>query len=141
MQRRAQGFTLFELMVVVTVVALIAAFAIPALLGSLKGGKEASTISALKTIASVSEQYSIRFGGYADSLNRLTTTGYLDSLFGSGTRSGYTYAYNATRYSWECSAMVEDPGITGDRNFYTTQAGVIYVSLSGPATSADSPID
>ena len=110
MQRRA-GFTLFEMMIVVTVIALIAAFAIPSLLSSLKGGKEASTISALKTIGSVSEQYSIRFGGYADSLNRLTATGYLDSLLGSGTRSGYTYTYNATRYSWECSAMMEDPAI------------------------------
>ncbi len=141
MQRRAQGFTLFELMVVVTVVALIAAFAIPSLLGSLKGGKEASTISALKTIASVSEQYSIRFGGYADSLNRLTTTGYLDSLLGTGTRSGYTYEYSATRYSWECSAGAETPGVTGDKYFYTNQNGVIYASLSGPATSADPPLD
>ncbi len=141
MQRRAQGFTLFELMVVVTVVALIAAFAIPALLGSLKGGKEASTISALKTIGSVSEQYKLRFGGYADSLNRLTMTGYLDSLLGIGTRSGYTYEYYGTRYSWECSAVAVNPGVTGDRYFYTNQEGVIYSSLSGPATSADQPLD
>ena len=141
MQRRAQGFTLFELMIVVTVVALIAAFAIPALLGSLKGGKEAATISALKTIGSVGEQYKLRFGGYADSLNRLTMTGYLDSLLGSGTRSGYTYDYNATRYSWECTATAENPGVTGDRSFYTDQSGVIYTSLSGPATSADTPLE
>ena len=92
-------------------------------------------------IGSVNEQYAIRFGGYADSLNRLTMTGYLDSLLGNGTRSGYTYEYNATRYFWECSAAAENPGVTGDRYFYTNQSGVIYVSNSGPATSADSPID
>lgn len=140
MERRA-GFTLFELMIVVTVIALIAAFAIPSLLGSLKGGKEAAAISALRTLVTVSEQYNVRFGGYADGLNRLTSNGYIDSLLGGGTKSGYTFEYAATRYTWQCSAAAETIGITGDRYFFVNEGGVIYASEAGPATSADSPID
>ncbi len=140
MQRRA-GFTLFELMIVVTIIALIAAFAIPSLLGSLKGGKEAGAISALRTLSTVSEQYIIRFGGYADSLNRLEMNGYIDSLLGSGTKAGYTYQYSATRYTWECSAAAETLGVTGDRFFYVDQSGVIYANGSGPASTADTPIN
>ena len=140
MERRA-GFTLFELMIVVTVIALIAAFAIPSLLGSLKGGKEAAAISALRTLVTVSEQYNVRFGGYADDLNRLTTNGYIDSLLGNGTKSGYTFEYAATRYTWQCSAAAQNVGVTGDRYFYVDQGGVIYGSHSGPATTSDPPID
>ena len=140
MQRRS-GFTLFELMVVVTVIALIAAFAIPSLLGSLKAGKEASAISGLRTLSSVSEQYNVRFGTFADSLNRLATTGYVDSVLGSGTKSGYTFQYSGTKYTWECSAAAVDQGVTGDRYFYINQSGVIYGNPSGPATTADTPIN
>ena len=140
MERRA-GFTLIELMIVVAVIAVIASFAIPALLGSAKSGKEAASISALRTLTTVSEQYNVRFGTYADSLNRLTTTGYIDSVLGSGTKSGYTYQYSATIYTWECSSTPEVIGVTGDRHFYVNQSGVIHVNLSGPASTADTPID
>ncbi len=138
---RRVGFTLFELMIVVTVIALIAAFAIPTLHTSFKSGKEAATISALRTLHAADTQYSLRYGAYSNSLLALQNGGYVDSLLGAGTKSGYTLNYNATRYTWSCVASPEIAGVTGDRYFFVDHTGVIRMSHTSPVGSSDTPID
>ena len=141
MERRS-GFTLFELMIVVTVIAVIAGFALPSLFNSLKGGRETAAISSLRTLSSVSEQYRLRFGRYASSLAALTAAGYIDSVLGSGTKSGYTYTYSSgAPRTFTCAASAETAGVTGDRHFFIDQTGTIHVNLVSPATSSDPPLE
>ena len=141
--KREQGFTLIELMIVVAIIAIIAAIAIPSLLNARKAGNEASAISSMRTLTTVNEQYRTRFGTYAGALGDLETSGYIDSVLGGGTKSGYdfsTYA-SATENTWEVTADPSDPGTTGDRSFFVDQTGVIRGTAGTGATSASPPID
>lgn len=139
--KRNQGFTLIELMIVVAIIAIIAAIAIPSLLNARKAGNEASAISSLRTLTTVNEQYRTRFGDYASQLNDLSTEGYIDSVLGSASKSGYTFTFTGGSNTWDCSAVPTDPGTTGDRGFFVDQSGVIRFDSSGTADSTSPPID
>ena len=142
---RKSGFTLIELMIVVAIIAIIAAIAIPSLLNARKAGNEASAISSLRTLTTVNEQYRTRFAtstiGYADTLANLQASGYIDSVLGSGTKSGYTFTYAGTRTTWACNANPQTAGTTGDRFFFVNESGVIRSNPSAAAGTGDSPID
>lgn len=141
---RRQGFTLIELMIVVAIVAIIAAIAIPSLLNARKAGNEASAISSLRTIASVNQQYRLRFGAYASVFDDLINTGYVDGFVPNGAvreKSGYGFTYTASGQRWSCEGNPLVAGETGDRFFIVLEDGVIRFSFSGVATSASPPID
>lgn len=141
MHARRQGFTLIELMIVVTIIAIIAAIAIPNLISARKAGNEASAISALRTLATVSETYRARFLRYPGNLSDLETTGYIDSLLGSGVKSGFSFTYAGSPDVWSCNADPTIPGTTGDRYFFVNNSGVIRFSSTGTASAASPPID
>ena len=135
------GFTLIELMIVVTIIAIITAIAIPSLLNARKAGNEASAISSMRTLTTVNEQYRTRFGDYSSSLGNLNTTGYIDSVLGGGTKSGYVFTYAGAANTWTANAGPETAGTTGDRFFYVDQTGVIRANASAAAGTTDTPID
>ena len=139
--KRTQGFTLIELMIVVAIIAIIAAIAIPSLLNARKAGNEASAISSLRTLSTVSEQYRTRFQTYASSLGNLSAAGYIDSVRGSGTNSGYGFTFAGGTNTYTTAAAPTTAGTTGDRGFFINQTGVVRFSASGAATSASSPLD
>ena len=139
--KRREGFTLIELMIVVAIIAIIAAIAIPSLLNARKAGNEASAISSLRTLTTVNEQYRTRFQTYAINLTDLSGAGYIDSVLGSGLKSGYTFGYAGALNTWTCTAGPTTLGTTGDRYFFVDQTGVIRFNGTGPAGVADPPID
>lgn len=139
--KREQGFTLIELMIVVAIIAIIAAIAIPSLLNARKAGNEASAISSLRTLTTVNEQYRTRFQSYSTSLANLSTATYIDSVLGSGTKSGYVFTYTGGTNTWTVSTVPATAGTTGDRGFFADQSGVIRFDASAAATSASAPID
>ena len=139
--KREQGFTLIELMIVVAIIAIIAAIAIPSLLNARKAGNEASAISSLRTMTTVNEQYRTRFGQYATALTDLSGSGYIDSVLGAATKSGYTFTYNGATNTWNTTANPVTVNTTGDRSFYTDQTGVIRGQAGAGADSTDNPID
>ena len=144
--KRQEGFTLIELMIVVAIIAIIAAIAIPSLLNARKAGNEASAISSLRTLTTVSEQYRTRFQTYpTGGLNDLQTAGYIDTVLGAGSKSGYTFNYACAivapatvANTWSCEAVPNVTGTTGDRGFFTDQSGVIRFTADGSAVSASS---
>jgi type IV pilus assembly protein PilA len=147
---RKSGFTLIELMIVVAIIAIIAAIAIPSLLNARKAGNEASAISSLRTLVTVNEQYRTRFQFYAASLAALQDKGYIDSVLGSGLKSGYNFESYAgggagTPNTWSVNANPganrANEGVTGDRSFFTDQSGVIRFDPSAVADVTDNPID
>ena len=59
MKRNQKGFTLIELLIVVAIIGIIAAIAIPNLLNAIQRGKQKRTMSDLRTVATANESYSI----------------------------------------------------------------------------------
>ncbi len=139
------GFTLIELMIVVAILAILLAVAIPLLQNSRLSANEGSAVDSLKSLASANQTYKTRFGSYASSLSDLSDSAFIDSVLGSAGavpgKSGYIFSYSGLNDSWATNADPIAEGATGNRHFYIDTSGVRRFREGSPSTSADTPID
>jgi len=155
---KEEGFSLIELLIVVAIILIIAAIAIPNFMRARIAANEASAVSSCRTINSSEINYNSYFQqGFSSTLAQLgpPTSGQpdidkaamLDDVLASGVKSGYTFVYTPTnlnngRYDgYQLNANPSVPQRSGSRYFYSDPTGLIRVAYGAEAGPSDSPID
>jgi type IV pilus assembly protein PilA len=152
----ARGFSLIELLIVVAVILVIAAIAIPNFIRSKMRANEAAAVANVRNITTGEVIYSTTYNiGFSSTLAQLggntvtvdqNNAGLIDSVLSAGTKTGYLFTYdvvstdangNVQAYSINADPVL--PGQSGDRHFYADQTAIIRqntTSVAGPTDPA-----
>src|SRR5215472_2023421 len=144
--KKQKGFSLIELLIVVAIILIIAAIAIPNLMRARIAANESSAAGSMRTIVtaeiSYNSTYQIGFGnlavlgGTSPCSASSTTACLIDNVLASGTKSGYTIAATANgtnNSAFVASAVATSPNVTGVSTFCTDPSGVVRKDPTGPA--------
>lgn len=155
MRNKEKGFSLIELLIVVAIILIIAAIAIPNLLRSKMAANEASAVASLRTYNTAIVSYQTTYG--TDPTTNFSQLGpatspssagadLVDNLLGSAApvKSGYQFTYTpgsapsgSTAIStYTITAIPLAQNTTGQRQFFTDQSGVIRQTVDGSSPSA-----
>lgn len=142
--RRRKGFTLVEIMIVVAIIALLAAIAIPNLLRARLNANESAAVAALRTIASSAISYRSVNAAYPAALTNLSDAvpPYIDAVLGAGAKNGYDFALTGAANSFTATARPDTYQTTGERGFFVDESGVIrWTGADAAPTVADSVLE
>ena len=155
MRNKNKGFSLIELLIVVAIILIIAAIAIPNLLRARITANETSAVGSIRTINTASVQYSSTYGnGFPPTLLTLgppaappavcNSADLIDQVLAAGQKSGYNFNFfpgapvanppagcAAGAVSYDIAAVPITVGTTGQRSFCTNQSGVIRQDPAG----------
>jgi len=121
-----RGLTLVEILVVVGILALLAAIALPNLLRAKVSANEAATRAALRAISNSLENYAIVNHIYPSDTNQIigASPPYLSMNYFSGTHFGYNYSSSLTDYTYTITATPVNSN-TGTTVYTITTGGVL----------------
>ena len=152
--KKQKGFSLIELLIVVAIILIIAAIAIPNLIKSKMAANESSAVGSTRTINTGEVNYaaSCPATGFSSTLTELNSgavclggQGIIDPVLAAGKKSGYVFAYTPTQGGDNLNDTYTQTGVpatigtTGQRAFYSDQTGVIRYTLDGSVPTPASP--
>ena len=154
---KQRGFSLIELLIVVAIILIIAAIAIPNMLRARISANEAAAVGNLRALNTAAVTYATAYPvvGYATTLTRMAgnCTGVIptsnnacliDNGLAAATvapgKSGYIFLYAGTTGTYITNADPVVPGSTGNKHFFTSEDGVVRVNGNAPATVTDPAI-
>jgi len=158
MKKKQFGFSLIELLIVVAIILIIAAIAIPNLISARMSANEASAVQSVRTIQSAETSYATTYPsvGYSTTLMQLsgasnsacsatsTQACLIDNVLASGGKSGYVFTWTGDGLTPSVTYNVNaDPnarGSSGRRSFFSNTPGVIRFNDAAPATANDPTI-
>ena len=155
--KRQKGFSLIELLIVVAIILVIAAIAIPNLLSARMAANESSAVGAVRTLNSACITYASTYAtiGFPAAITNLgpsasadsTAADLIDSQLVTGVKAGYSFTYSAgtpdaSGYinTYSLNANPSAPGGSGTRYFYTDQSGLITFAYGAAAGSTDTAL-
>jgi type IV pilus assembly protein PilA len=156
--RNRNGFSLIELLLVVTVILIISAIAVPNFLSSRQRANEASAVAAIRVINTAAVTYSFTYPdlGYPALLTTLGGVNpctaspaqacLLDDLLAQGVKSGYSFVFEGDgivpSVSYTITGAPQVVGSSGQRMFCTDQSGIMHYDPSGSGcTSASATLE
>ncbi|MFZ0410986.1 MAG: prepilin-type N-terminal cleavage/methylation domain-containing protein [Candidatus Acidiferrales bacterium] len=157
-ENSGDGFSLIELLIVVAIILIITAIAVPNFIRAKVAANQSAAIENCRTITTTEILYYTSYGiGYAPSLNALggpvtglpsaTNAQLIDDVLSTGARSGYNFTYvplgadpTGAFQGFSLSADPQIPAYTGVNHYFTDQPLVIHYNSTSAATASDPAI-
>ena len=151
LMKNQKGFSLVEILVVVVVVGIIVAIAVPNMIASRRFANEGSAVSMMRTLHSgnISYQSSLGKGKFAPNIQALKIAGLVDGTVSTATtstasKSGYIYTYdsldvndNPSNYNIIAKPASTEPiTATGTQEFFIDGTGVIRSAPTGVSSTS-----
>jgi type IV pilus assembly protein PilA len=147
--RLRRGFSLIELLIVIAIILIIAAIAVPKMNNQMQAAHEMAAIRQITTIHQAETQYYSQFGRYAVSLAELgppasgaATTASADlipKVLADGKNSGYLFTVTTSPTGYSVTAVPEAFGNSGRRTFFSDQTLVVRNNWSQEPATVNSP--
>lgn len=148
--RREFGFSLIELLIVIAIILIILAVAMPRLQKSRQYASEMAALQAIKTIHIAQTQYYSTYGKYAESLAALgpptsgaegpAASGLIQEDLASGEKQGYKFTLTPSPGGYVINANPVAFGTSGSRTFYSDQSMTIRQNFGQEPATATSPL-
>ena len=148
-RRRESGFSLIELLIVIAIILIIAAIAVPKLNNQRMNAQELAAIRQVGTIHTAQVQYLSQFGRYAANLTELgpPTSGQqgpsaadlIPKTLADGKNTGYVFTVQTAPTGYTVTAVPEAFGNTGRRTFFSDQTLVIRQNWGQEPATVTSP--
>jgi type IV pilus assembly protein PilA len=152
--KRPRGFSLIELLLVVAVILIILAIAIPNFLQSRLHANEASAVGSMRVIYTSAVTYSMTYpdvgyppqiltlGGAEPCSASATSACLLDDVLSQGSKGGYTFTWTGDgatpSINFTLTGTPQVVGASGQRQFCTDQNGLMYYDVSGAGCDPNS---
>ena len=151
LRQSRRGFSLTELLIVIAIILIIVAAALPRLTKARMFAEETAAIRAVSVVHTAQTQYYSQFGRYAATLTELgppvsgnagpTGADLVDRELGEGHKGGYLFTVQGTPQGYVVQGTPKQFGTNGSRTFYSDQTQIIRNRFTNePATVQDAEI-